>query len=103
MFDLPSDVSKSAITALMSSLELGSPFAAAGDELVAAASLTVPHKPLGSATETATPATMMLSNTWVHSSGVKSLLLAMAVSSGSESPRWLSPLLKRAAYAEGEH
>jgi len=27
----------------------------------------------------------------------------MAVSSGSESPRWLSLLLKRAAYAEGEH
>ena len=47
----------------MSSLELGSRFAAASDELVAAASLTVPHKPLGSAAETAMPATMMLSNT----------------------------------------
>src|SRR5215470_16899000 len=81
MFALPSDVSKSAIAALMSSLELGSRLAAASAELLAAASLRVPHKPLGSAADTATPATMMLSSTLVHSSGVKSFLLAMAISS----------------------
>src|SRR5215470_5809174 len=80
MFALPSDVSKSAIAALMSSLELGSRLAAASDEQLAAASLRVPHKPLGSAADTAMPATMMLSNTLVHSSGVKSFLLAIAVS-----------------------
>jgi len=81
---LPSDdVSKSTIAALMSSLELGSRLAAASAKLPAAASLRVPHKPLGSAAETAMPATMMLSNTLAHSSGVKSFLLAMAVSSES--------------------
>ncbi len=49
----------------------------------AAASLRVPHKPLGSTAEKAMPAAMMLSNTLVHSSGVKSFLLAMAVSNAS--------------------
>ena len=68
------------ITSLMSSLELGSRLAEASAKLLAAASLRVPHKPLGSAAETAMPATMILSNTLVHSSGVKSFLLAMAVS-----------------------
>src|SRR5215831_14364663 len=64
----------------MGSLDLGSRLAAASAELLAAASLKVPHKPLGSAADTAMPAAMMLSNTLVHSSGVKSFLLAMAVS-----------------------
>src|SRR6478752_9996841 len=85
MLDPPSsDLSKSATAALMSSLELASRLAAASAKLLAAASLRVPHKPLGSAAETAMPATMMLSNTLVHSSGVKSFLLAIAVSSESE-------------------
>src|SRR6476659_4183997 len=78
---LPSlDLSKAATAALMSSLELGSRLAAASAGVPAAASLRVPHQPLGSTAETAMPAAMMLSNTLVHSSGVKSFLLAMAVS-----------------------
>jgi hypothetical protein len=42
--------------------------------------LSVPHKPLGSAAETAMPVNMMLSKTWVHSSGVKSSLVVMTAS-----------------------
>src|SRR5262245_47395277 len=85
---LPSlDLSKSATAALMSSLELGSRLAAASAGRPAAASLRVPHQPLGSAAETAIPAAMMLSNTLAHSSGVKSFLLAMAVSNESV-PCW---------------
>jgi hypothetical protein len=45
--------------------------------LLAKASFIVPHKPLGSAAETATPTNSVLSNTPAHSSGVKSCLVAI--------------------------
>ena len=81
---LPSlDLSKSATAALISSLELALRSAAASAGVLAAASLRVPHQPLGSTAETARPAAMMLSKTLVHSSDVKSSLLAMAVSNQS--------------------
>src|SRR4029079_17537714 len=83
MSDLPSEVSKSAMTALTSSLELGSCLDATSAELLAKASLSVPHRPLGSAAETAMPTTVGLSKTLVHSSGVKLCLFAMAASCSS--------------------
>ena len=43
-------------------------------------SWSVPHRPLGSACETAIPANIVLSKTLVHSSGVKFCLLAIVVS-----------------------
>jgi hypothetical protein len=55
-------------------------FDAAIADLLTKASLSVPHKPLGSAAETAMPASTMLSKTFVHSAGVKLCLLAMAAS-----------------------
>src|SRR6516164_2314851 len=79
----------------MSSLDLASRLAAASAELLAAASLRVPHKPLGSADDTAMPATRMLSSTLVHSSGVKSFLLAMAVSSELSALPGISAAYKR--------
>src|SRR6476659_6932048 len=91
---LPSvDLSKAATAALMSSLELGSRLAAASAGVPAAASLRVPHQPLGSTAETAMPAAMMLSNTLVHSSGVKSFLLAMAVSNEGVLARYFCCLI----------
>jgi hypothetical protein len=49
-------------------------------DLLAKASLSVPHKPLGSAAETAMPANIILSNNLAHSSGVKFCLFTMAAS-----------------------
>ena len=56
-----------------------SSFAVAIAELLAAASFSVPHSPLGSAVDTAIPTSMGLCKTLVHSSGVKLCLFAMAV------------------------
>src|SRR5262249_17877868 len=84
MAERPSDVSKLAMTALINSLELASVFAAATAELLAKASLSVPHRPLGSAADTAIPANITLSEILVHSSGVKFCLFAMAASYGSK-------------------
>jgi hypothetical protein len=75
------------MTALMSSLELMSSFAEASAELLAAASLSAPQRPLGSAVETAILVTITLSKTLVHSTGVKFCLLAIAASfMGGASP-----------------
>ena len=67
----------------MSSLEPASSFAVAIAELLAAASFSVPHSPLGSAVDTAIPTSMGLCKTLVHSSGVKLCLFAMAVPSSA--------------------
>src|SRR3990170_2259185 len=81
MADRPSAVSKSRMTALMRSLEPESSFAASSADLLAKASLSVPHKPLGSAADTTMPATIVPSKTLAHSSGVKFCLFAMVLSS----------------------
>ena len=65
---------------------LASSFDLAIVELLAKPSLSVPHRPLGSAAETVTPASIMLSKTLAHSSGVKFCLFAMATSSLTLSP-----------------
>ena len=64
----------------MSSLDPAFDFAAAKAELLANASLSAPHRPLGSAAETAIPANIVLSKILVHSSGLKFCLFAMATS-----------------------
>jgi hypothetical protein len=76
----PSPDWKSAITVLMSSLELGSRIDALIADRLATASLMVPQRPFGSAAETAMPVRTGLSNILIHSSGVKLCLLAMVVS-----------------------
>jgi len=53
-------------------------------ELLAKNSLSVPHRPLGSAAETAIPATVVLSKRVVHSSGRKFSLFAMAGTASSQ-------------------
>src|SRR5262245_23932233 len=80
----PSFVSKSATTALTSSLDPASAFAAARAELLANASLRAPHRPLGSAAETAIPANIVLSRILVHSSGLKFCLFAIPTSTRYE-------------------
>ena len=60
MSDLPCDVSNSATAARINSLELASTLAAFNAELLANPSLSVPHKPLGSAAETAMPESITL-------------------------------------------
>ena len=65
------------MTAFTSSLERASDFAAASAELLAKPSLTKPHTPLGSAAETAIPASIVLYRILVHSSGVKLCLFAI--------------------------
>src|SRR5262245_1254778 len=85
MAERPSFVSKSATTALMSSFDPGFVFAAAKAELLANASLSAPHKPLGSAAETAIPANIVLSKILVHSSGLKLCLFAIPTSYLSQS------------------
>src|SRR5262249_5059501 len=67
----------------MSSLEPESDFAAANAELLATPSFSNPHKPLGSAAETAIPASITLSRILVHSSDVKLCLFAMTTSYAS--------------------
>ena len=64
----------------MSSFDPGFDFAAANAELLAKASLRAPHRPLGSAAETAMPANIVLSRILVHSSGLKFCLFAMTTS-----------------------
>ena len=64
----------------MSSFDPGFDFAAASAELLAKASLRAPHRPLGSAAETAMPASMVLSRILVYSSGLKFCLFAMTTS-----------------------
>ena len=73
----PSEVSSSVMTALASSLAPASALTPASAVPLAKASFSVPHRPLGSAAVTATPAIITLSITLVHSSGVKLCLLAM--------------------------
>src|SRR5215217_4963215 len=73
----PSLVPKSVASALMSSVGpevLASKSAHPLDRL----SFSNPHRPLGSAAVTASPAIMGLSRSLVHSSGVKLVLLATA-------------------------
>src|SRR4029078_4327418 len=79
MADRPSFDSKSVMTALTSSLAPASCFEAIKADLLAKASLVRPHKPFGSAAETAMPTSATLSKTFVHSCGVKFSLFAMAL------------------------
>src|SRR5262245_34976916 len=73
----PSSVSKSPTTALTSSLASGPSFDESNAPLLARNSWNVPHKPLGSAAEIAAPTASVLSRSLVHSSAVKSCLLAI--------------------------
>src|SRR5215471_13324177 len=67
----PSAVSKSATTALISASAPGSNLAVISALPSAKLSFRRPHRPLGSAAETAIPAIMTLSRRSFHSSGVK--------------------------------
>src|SRR6516165_11670589 len=75
----PWEVSKSATTALMRGFVVGSVFAAISSLPSAKLSFRSPHRPLGSAAETAIPAIVTLSSRSFHSSGVKFDLSAMAL------------------------
>src|SRR3954469_18822339 len=72
----PSLVPKSVATALMSSLE-PEVLASSSAHPLERLSFSSPQRPLGSAAVTAIPAIMGLSNSLVHSSGVKVALLAI--------------------------
>src|SRR5256884_927669 len=67
----PSAVSKSATTALISASDPGSILAVSSALPLAKLSFRRPHRPLGSAAETAIPAIITLSRRSSHSSGVK--------------------------------
>src|SRR4029079_9694830 len=85
--DRPAFDSKSVMTALMSSLDSQSCFEAIKADLLARASWVSPHKPFGSAAETAMPTSATLSKTFVHSCGVKFSLSVMAPSRRFARPR----------------
>src|SRR5262249_53206076 len=73
----PSDVSKSATMALISSPDLGSLLAVASALALAMPSFSRPQRPLGSAAVTAMPLDITLSIKICHSSGVNVVLFAM--------------------------
>src|SRR5262245_57226410 len=75
----PSAVSKSATTALISASAPGSILAVISALPSAKLSFRRPHRPLGSAAETAIPATITLSRRSFHSSGVKFDLSGMGL------------------------
>src|SRR5262249_56911032 len=75
----PSPVIKSATTALINGLELGSAAACASSALPANDSFKRPHSPLGSAAVIAIPAFTGLLSSSDHSSLVKFVLSAMDV------------------------
>src|SRR6476661_4452445 len=77
----PSDVPKSATTALISALVPGSILAFARSVPLAKLSFRRPHSPLGSAAVTAIPAAITLSERTFHSSGVKFDLSVMSIDS----------------------
>src|SRR5262249_6573290 len=86
----PSEVSKSATTALISELDPGSIFACLSALPLAKLSLSSPQRPLGSATVTAIPAIITLSRRTFHSSGVKFDLSAIAITPPIYKPRAVS-------------
>src|SRR6478672_12347852 len=75
----PSAVSKSATTALISASAPGSILAVTSALPLAKLSFKRPHRPLGSAAETAIPAAITLSRRSFHSSGVKFDLSGMGL------------------------